>query len=785
MSGVIEILVANALGAIVLAIVVSCVGRFVVQPRIRYLLWLVVLVKLVTPPIVPLTLELGTEESPGRTFVVDLGETPVIDPSGVVTNIEGSVPRPDRSAVVTVPAGAASLPKLSQLDPEPADGAGWGTILFTVWLAGVVAFASIASIRMIRFHRRVRSTVAAPEWLLARGQRLAEQFGWEKAPPVRTVRATIPPVVWAIGRPCVLIPERLIERLSTQEIDTLLAHEFAHIARRDHWMRWFELIVLTAYWWAFPVVSWIRSQFQEAEELCCDAWVLRRLPDRAQVYAKTLMETVDFLAETPWVSSPAASGFGTFKLLRRRFEMILENRFTRSLSVTTKVGLLLVGALALTLGPQMVRAETQAPDRIIIVRGDQRTEIVVTGKQSREVLEEIEALLGRTDEKSKSGSAMGLSFGGTKSSDLGTASGRSAFGHAKPRAPRASGARTPRFDRNQAEGRRAGAPESNELKQRLRDLHQQLERLERRLGEMDGFERSAPEAGQTPSRIRVRTARPAQGERPVDPAAPRSGSIFVAPNGQPIPVDPRLESSFRTDAFGRLDTRTRTRAAGQVVPGERAPEKGTPGQRGQGRRIFVDPVIIGDNLILDARLLGDDAAGAADKPPTAPVDDLDLRIERAVRRALEEYGLPPAKPRRAGRTRRASRASGAGATAVPPIRVEEAKGGVFGFEEKGEGRIYLVKPVPGDKKRTAVPGARRRTLLRSSPPTPAGSESRRPIGIEVVPDAPAAPLIEMRTLELEKRPSPTLLLEEVKAKEKKPAPKKAPATVSKKRIKLR
>ena len=73
-------------------------------------------------------------------------------------------------------------------------------------------------------------------------------------------------MLWAIATTArLLIPEPLLGRLSEQQWDTLLAHELAHLRRRDHWVRRFELFVVGLYWW-HPVVWWARRELQEAEE---------------------------------------------------------------------------------------------------------------------------------------------------------------------------------------------------------------------------------------------------------------------------------------------------------------------------------------------------------------------------------------------------------------------------------------------------------------------------------------------------------------------------------------
>src|SRR5437899_200882 len=110
-----------------------------------------------------------------------------------------------------------------------------------------------------------------------------------------------------VGRPRLLVPAVLWERLNPTQQATLLAHELGHYKRGDHWVRRLELVVSAVYWW-HPVVWWARRQIREAEEQCCDGWVISLLPDAALAYATALVETVAFLSQARPVPSPAASG---------------------------------------------------------------------------------------------------------------------------------------------------------------------------------------------------------------------------------------------------------------------------------------------------------------------------------------------------------------------------------------------------------------------------------------------------------------------------------------------
>ena len=94
-------------------------------------------------------------------------------------------------------------------------------------------------------------------------------------------------MVWVplAGPPHLVLPEELWGRLDAAQQDAVLAHELAHLKRRDHWVRRLEALACGLYWWD-PVAWWAHREVERAEERCCDAWVLWALPAAAEAYAE-------------------------------------------------------------------------------------------------------------------------------------------------------------------------------------------------------------------------------------------------------------------------------------------------------------------------------------------------------------------------------------------------------------------------------------------------------------------------------------------------------------------
>jgi WD40 repeat protein/beta-lactamase regulating signal transducer with metallopeptidase domain len=414
-GSLVEIGMANALLAGLLATVALLVGRYSRRPALIHSLWLLVLLKLVTPPLVPLPIPWLAGPTPEPVVVVippppepdepEITQVALAPPPAPAAEIlpapatmrieqlipdkEGMKPIPplSESPKVAPPVAAAQVqPAVQPLPPPPlaalpvkapekvavapadekveAEASLWPSIsrfVVVVWLVGAVVWYLRVAWRVFCFHRLLRYARKAPESLQQEAERLAAQVGLRRCPGLWLVPGPVPPLLWAVGgRARVFFPESLLRHLEEPGRSTLLVHELAHLRRGDHLVRWVELIVAGLYWW-YPLVWLACRQLQAAEEECCDAWVVSELPGYGAAYAGALLDTVEFLSRRPAPLPPVATGFGRMHHLKRRLAMIVHGHTPRGLSRTGK---LLFLALFATLPLVPTRAAPGEPQTI-------------------------------------------------------------------------------------------------------------------------------------------------------------------------------------------------------------------------------------------------------------------------------------------------------------------------------------------------------------------------------------------------------------------------------------
>ena len=304
-SYLLQFVVSNLLLALPIALAAWWVQAKRNIPPLAHLLWLLVLVKLVTPPFLSLP----------------VASLPPVDPQLLV--MAGAIPKPS------------------------ATGPDWQLLAIGMWLSVSALIAVWSLIRIVRFNRllEVTSSVAGDD-LLRVAQESARRLGLKTAPALHLTSANISPMLWWVGgRIKVYIPASLSAQLPRAQLDLIVAHELGHVCRRDYLVRWLEWLVCVLQWWN-PLAWWARRNLRINEELCCDSLVITALNPHAHNYANCLITAVEVLTR-PVIRPPAmASEINGGGLMERRIKMIVSMKRLSSTPRWLRNSVVL-GALAL------------------------------------------------------------------------------------------------------------------------------------------------------------------------------------------------------------------------------------------------------------------------------------------------------------------------------------------------------------------------------------------------------------------------------------------------------
>ena len=294
------------------------------RPHLAHILWLVVLVKCVTPPIwyspsgvfcwrhhsqsEPVA---GSLDLSGEVASLGSQEVIAIDYSDIADDSEERV----LAYAATVPQTIKSAPMVE----STAKPVTWW--LAVCWLFGSAVIVVSVGLRTAICLWRVRlaGVESVPE-LNSLVSRLAKKLKIRRRVRLIVTRSLTGPAVIGIFRPTILLPAAIVNRDSLRDVEPILAHELIHVRRGDLWVGLLQ-VVAQAFWWFHPLV-WLANRLATREaERCCDEEAIAELGCDPARYARSLLGVLE--RKQALRPIPAFPGVRPVEVTSKRLERIM------------------------------------------------------------------------------------------------------------------------------------------------------------------------------------------------------------------------------------------------------------------------------------------------------------------------------------------------------------------------------------------------------------------------------------------------------------------------------
>ncbi len=198
--------------------------------------------------------------------------------------------------------------------PERLESQSW---LFLMWSFGVLA----CSLGIVR-HGRKASQLRRRALLLQSGplkslcEDLANELRCKRVPALMSSLDVDSPVVMGVWKPVILIPAILQVSGSSRQSRMMLAHEMAHVHRRD--LLWLWLSTLTQPLFFFHPLVWLASRESRlAQEIACDELAVSCLQARPAEYARMLVNVASG-TQLPCTTPLAVGVVESYRTMKRR-----------------------------------------------------------------------------------------------------------------------------------------------------------------------------------------------------------------------------------------------------------------------------------------------------------------------------------------------------------------------------------------------------------------------------------------------------------------------------------
>ncbi len=338
----------------------------------RYLLWVVVAVRLVLPIqlSLPEPMEGMRVNLPAPIISAELPETPG-KPETIPTESAGELHLLESQWV-----GGAKDMLLPFPEEEPEVGFQdfAAERLWLFWIVGALAFAGWQGWKYAAFRRMLKrnSKKVRDTALLDDYYSLCHNMGLEKCPVLYFCGALHSPLCMGLFRQGIYINS---EDREPGDMRLILKHELTHCKRRDLWFKALLLLARTMHFFN-PFVHWMARLAERDMEYSCDVSVMQDCSlEERQAYSMAILRTVREGQQNGAVLTTAFSGGK--KELKTRFENIFDMGVKKRGTV-----LFTAAALAVCCGTAFVGCQAERSD---IVYGDYTEEIVTAMYQKKPV----------------------------------------------------------------------------------------------------------------------------------------------------------------------------------------------------------------------------------------------------------------------------------------------------------------------------------------------------------------------------------------------------------------
>ncbi|MDR6554733.1 M56 family metallopeptidase [Paenibacillus qinlingensis] len=267
-----------------------------IKPRWHYLMWLLVLVRLLLPWNLESNLSIYNWISyPGSVHeidsVVDISMHEEFEDSGAAENL---------------------MYKYAM----------------SIWLLGIVLFAIYTVVINRKFTLKIKKETSpiADIGILHLFAQCQQLMSIHKPVTLVVSDKISMPTLFGVRKPWLIIPQTVLNSLNEEQLRHVFLHELAHCKRNDIGVNWLMQVMLTIHWFN-PILWYAHQRMREDQEIASDALALSYLePAKRENYGYTLIQLLESYVRP--VSVPGNVHLsGNKSQLKRRIIMIKQFQF--------------------------------------------------------------------------------------------------------------------------------------------------------------------------------------------------------------------------------------------------------------------------------------------------------------------------------------------------------------------------------------------------------------------------------------------------------------------------
>jgi len=297
------------------------------------------------------TVQLRLELRPAGTVSLTRAVPPPASPAAAPVSHASAATRTHSTVDVAAMPAPVDAPSPTET-PSPVTAApsfSMQTVVAVLWALSALALAlGYAARRLILVGRIGDRRAVSDGRLLAELDQLSREAKLGRRPRLTVTSRISSPIALGIAEIC--LPESALEELDLEEQRVMLAHELAHLARRDPlWLAFASMMERVL--WIQPLNRLARRRIATSAEYLCDEWAVRRTGSGVAL-ARCLAQVAEWIQMSP-LGVPVAGMAEERSLLVSRVEKLLAGARHDSRSralLAAALGVVVLATIALVPG---------------------------------------------------------------------------------------------------------------------------------------------------------------------------------------------------------------------------------------------------------------------------------------------------------------------------------------------------------------------------------------------------------------------------------------------------
>jgi beta-lactamase regulating signal transducer with metallopeptidase domain/preprotein translocase subunit SecD len=315
--------------------------------HVRYLLWLLVAIKCLTPPLMIFSVPVLPAETlpvilPAQSSPIEHQQAPIIFEQPKSIETVTVVDKPQQTLPVSIESRKSNF-------ENPLTSTG---VLLSAWAAGAACYLLWAlgkAVRLAVCLRRIRRPLPA-QLMIEQIEMLTRLWDYPGGFNVWLVDGINQPFVWGLWRGAIYLPTRF-QNIQGDKQKAIVLHEMAHVVRLDAFVNLIQILIQGVFWF-HPLVWLANRAIRQEREKCCDEIAVARLGTAPKEYGSAIVDTLLQEAQAG-LAIPTLAVAGPVKNIEDRIKTIMQpgRRFFRRPST---IALLVIGCLAAFVVPTTI-----------------------------------------------------------------------------------------------------------------------------------------------------------------------------------------------------------------------------------------------------------------------------------------------------------------------------------------------------------------------------------------------------------------------------------------------